>query len=284
MIYLLLTVVQSTLIFVAFRLFKNFRIDTLQAIATNYIVATVFGFLINDQPATVSDISNSLWFPYAIALGFLFIGTFYVFGLSSQKVGVALTSVASKMSVVIPVIFGVILYSDRMSVIKVLGILAALVAFYLTFKKKGAIQLRTANLLYPVLMFIGNGSVDTVMKYTEHHHIESDLVLFLSIIFLTSFIIGIAIISIRIGYHISKFKVRNILGGVILGLLNFGSTFYILKAMGVYESSVVFPIANSAIVMLSALIGFIAFREKLSLINWIGILISIMAILIIANA
>ena len=77
---------------------------------------------------------------------------------------------------------------------------------------------------------------------------------------------------------------KTIIAGTILGLLNFGSTFYILKSMGVYESAVVFPVANAGIVSLSALTGYILFREKLSRMNWAGILLAILAILLIANA
>jgi len=133
-------------------------------------------------------------------------------------------------------------------------------------------------------MFLGNGSVDTIMKYTEYHHIQNDLILFLTFIFLTSLIIGIILVIIRIEYHVSKFKLRNLMAGTILGLVNFGSTYYMLKAMGVFESSVVFPVANSAIVMLSALTGFLIFREKLYRVNWLGIGLSIIAIIVIAYA
>jgi drug/metabolite transporter (DMT)-like permease len=284
MIFIILSVVQSTLIFVTFRLFNNFRIDNWQAITINYVVATLFGLLIYQEPIEPSEILKSPWLISAILLGIFFISTFFVFALSSQKVGVALTSVASKMSVVIPVTFGVILYGENMNLMKVIGITAALVAFYLTFKKKEKQKIRLVYLLYPVLMFLGNGINDTIMKFAEHHYVTNDLILFLSMIFLVSLLIGSVVFTVRITTGISKLRFRNIIAGIILGLLNFGSTYYILKAMGVFESSVVFPLVNSSIVMLSAVTGFLAFREKLSLINWAGVVLSIGAILIISNA
>jgi uncharacterized membrane protein len=250
----------------------------------NYIVATLFGFLIYSGPADPDTILNSDWLVSALLLGVFFISTFYVFALSSQKVGVALTSVASKMSVVIPVIFGVILYNESMGLIKATGIIAALTAFYLTFKKKEKQKIQAIYLLYPVLMFLGNGTNDTIMKYAEHHYVTDDLILFLTVIFLVSLIIGLFIFIIKLISGKAVIQVRSVLAGIILGLLNFGSTYYILKAMGVFESSVVFPLANSSIVMLSALTGFIAFKEKLTRTNWAGIALSIIAILIIANS
>ncbi|MEA3476964.1 MAG: EamA/RhaT family transporter, partial [Bacteroidota bacterium] len=72
--------------------------------------------------------------------------------------------------------------------------------------------------------------------------------------------------------------------GIILGLINFGSTYYIIKSMASFESSVVFPIVNVGIVSLSTLTGFFIFREKLSWINWLGIFLSLTAIMLIAYA
>ena len=49
-------------------------------------------------------------------------------------------------------------------------------------------------------------------------------------------------------------------------------------AFSYWDKSMVLPINNIAIVSASALLGFIAFREKLSNINWIGVFIAILAI------
>ncbi|MCP4553311.1 MAG: hypothetical protein GY834_15005 [Bacteroidetes bacterium] len=51
-----------------------------------------------------------------------------------------------------------------------------------------------------------------------------------------------------------------------------------------FESNVLFPLQNVGIVMLTAIIGLLVFKEKLSVINWIGIFVSVLAILLIAFA
>lgn len=286
MIYLILTILQSTAIFVVMKLFNRFRIDNWQAITVNYIVATVFGFAIYRGEISPEVIFKEEWFIYALILGLTFISTFFVFALSSQKVGVALTSVASKMSVIIPVIAGLILLGEKLNVWSSIGVALALIAFYLTLGQGANSSFPRKYLFLPLLLFLGNGVNDTLMKYTEFHFVSdtNNLILFLSVIFLSSLLLGIIISIIkysRARYHIS---LKNILAGIILGLLNFGSTFYILKCMGLYDSSVVFPITNAGIVSLSALIGFYFFREKLSKKNWAGIALAILAIVLIANA
>lgn len=284
MIYLILTILQSTLIFVVFKLFTRFKIDNLQAITANYIFGAAFGFLIYDGSCTICDITDAPWLTIAIMLGVLFIVVFNIFALSSQKVGVALTSVASKMSVIIPVGLGFWLYQDQVNAMKIIGLFAALAAFYLTLKKPGNTQFDKRLFILPILLFFGNGMVDSVMKYSQHHYITDDIILFLCIVFLTAFTIGFVVLLTKAIRGKLRFGIKDVFAGFILGLINFGSTYYIIKSMATFESAVVFPIVNVGIVSLSTLIGFFAFREKLSLVNWIGIFLSLIAILLIAYA
>ena len=122
------------------------------------------------------------------------------------------------------------------------------------------------------------------MKFADHYFIKDDLVLFLAIVFTTSFIIGSIILITRMIRGNTRIHWKHLAGGAFLGMINFGSTYYMLKAISTFESSVVFPVTNAAIVGLSGLVGYLGFREKLSWINWMGIVLAIIAILIIANA
>jgi drug/metabolite transporter (DMT)-like permease len=284
MIYITLSVIQSVLILVTFKLFERFKIDNLQAIVVNYIVAGSFGYSIASTEWTPGGLVSFDWFPIALFLGGLFICTFFLFALSSQKVGVAVTSVTSKMSLVIPVIASIFLFGEKLTWLRVAGIVIALAAFYLTFRQKDKATVKLKYVWVPFLVFTGNGIVDTTMKYADHHYIKDDLILFLAVVFSTSFIIGSSVLVIRTIKSSIRISWKNIAAGAFLGLINFGSTFYMLKAISVFESSVVFPVTNAAIVGLSGLVGYFGFREKLGWQNWAGIIMALLAILIIAKA
>ena len=286
MIYLLLTILQSTAIFVVFKLFNRFRIDNWQAISINYVVASLFGLVIYKGDLSIEILLGKDWFEFGLILGITFIATFFIFALSAQKVGVALTSVASKMSVVIPVIAGLILLNETIGWLAGSGVVIALLAFYLTLGSGRHRSFPSKYVILPVLLFLGNGVNDTIMKYTEHHYVAdiNDRILFLTIVFMTSLVFGVLITAKRYYNKKVNLNLHTIVGGSILGLINFGSTYYILQAMDIFASSVVFPITNAGIVTLSTLIGWSVFREKLSLRNWIGIVLAIVAIIMIANA
>ncbi|MDT8393198.1 MAG: DMT family transporter [Bacteroidales bacterium] len=286
MIFLILTILQSTAIFAVMKLFTRFKVDNWQAITVNYIVATAFGFMIYRGSLSPAVIIARDWFFYSVALGVTFIFTFFIFALSSQKVGVALTSVASKMSVVIPVIAGIILLNEKINLLSGMGVCLALIAFYLTLGRGKNSSFPKKYIILPLLLFLGNGFNDSLMKYSMFHYVagSNDLILYLSVVFLTALLIGLTISISRSTVKRTQITFKNVLAGIILGLLNFGSTYYIMEAMGIYDSAVVFPVTNAGIVSLSALTGFFLFREKLSRKNTAGILLAILAIVLIANA
>ncbi|MCD4773287.1 MAG: DMT family transporter [Bacteroidales bacterium] len=282
MLYLISAIIISSGILVLFKFFKKIGIDNMQAITINYLIGVIFGFLVYPNEFSVRSIIEAPWLPYAIISGVLFIITFLLFAYSSQKAGVAITAVSSKMSVIIPVCLGVILLDDSMGILKITGIIAALFAFYFTLKKGKKLKVSSAYFYLPFFLFLGNGTIDSILKYTEHHFVKDDTLLFLSTIFFISLMIGIIISTIKFFKNKQKLKLKNVIGGSILGLMNFSTTYFLIMAMGVFQSSVLFPINNVGIVALSALAGLIIFKEKLSLINWIGILFSIFAILLIS--
>lgn len=284
MINIALVVLFSSLIFVIFKFFDRYKIDNFQAISINYLVASISGILIVGSEFQYDIIIQKPWIAHAAFIGFIFIITFVLFALSSQKAGVAITAVFSKMSVVIPVIAGIFLYNESINLLKILGIISTFAAFILIFYKKEKSKIIWALIFLPIIIFFANGLIDTSLKYIEFNLINDDYTLFLTMIFLIAFIMSF-IISIVIYLRTKKpFSIQTLIGGSILGLLNYATTYFMLMAMNQFQSNVLFPVQNVGIVMMSALFGLVLFREKLSKTNWIGILLSILAILLIAFA
>jgi len=283
MIYLGLSVLFSAAIFIVFRFFSRFGINNSQAITFNYVIATILGFAIFADGYTFSDLPSRPWLYLGVIEGVLFIAVFMLFAISSQRAGVGITAIASKMSVVIPVVFGVMVFSEAMGFQKSTGILLALVAFYLSLiRKKGNIT-RLRFIILPVLLFLGNGTVDTLLKTAGHYYLTNDHGFFLASIFLTALLIGTSVTIFRLIFRNEKILLRNILGGFILGILNYFTTYFTLLALRFIDSSIYFPIYNSGIVIITALTGMVLFGEKYTATNYIGILLTIIAIVLISG-
>lgn len=284
MIYLLLSILFNAVLFVIIKLFAKFNIDALQALVVNYFVAFLVGLLFLEVDVVPQEIMNENWFKGSILLGFVFISTFYATTLTSQRNGLSVASVASKMSVIIPISLGVFLYNETLNAIKIIGILLALVAVYFTSKKETGEVQKATNLLYPILVFIGAGTIDSSLKYLQTFYVASDKIsLFSSMTFLCAFFVGLLILLFLSMQGKIQFSGRNILGGIALGLPNYFSLYFLVKMLEAkaFESATLFTIHNIAIVIVSTFVGILFFKEQISIRNAFGIGLALFALYLV---
>ena len=287
MFYLLFSICISSFLFVIFKLFDVLKINTFQAIVVNYLTAAILGFYLSNNSVSFQQIPSQPWFLGAFLLGIIFILVFNIMALTSQKNGLSVASVSSKMSVVIAIIFGVWYYEESIGLVKLIGILLALVAVYLTsIKEKNEIVKKNKDFLFPVLLFFGSGAIDTSLKYVETSFVaEGGVPLFSATIFGCAFVLGVIVLLYQKVKGILSFEFKSILGGILLGVPNYFSIVYLLKALSTegMESSTAFTLNNVGIVILSTLFGLFIFKEKLISKNWFGIIIAIVSIILIMS-
>ena len=287
MIYLLLSVVFSTSLFVIFKYFDSYKIDTLKAIVVNYMVALTLGFTLAESSISITGIMHQPWVFGALALGVLFVSIFFVMALTAQQNGVSVVSVAGKMSVVVPIIFGVYLYGESLGMFKIAGIFIALIAVYLASVKEEGKKHEKAGLLLPVILFLGSGTIDTTLKYVQKMYVaENDVELFSGSLFGFAAFFGVLILLIKTIRKPAPFGLKNLIAGIVLGVPNYYSIVFLIKALQTkgFESSTLFTINNVSIVIVSTLVGFLLFKEKFSLKNKIGILLAVLGIVLVAVA
>ena len=205
--------------------------------------------------------------------------------MTSQKNGVSVASVAGKMSVVIPVFFGIFLYNESFSFLKITGIFIVLIAVYLTsFKEEKSISQKN-TLLFPVLLFLGSGTIDTVFKYIEINFVsKEDVSIFSGSLFGIAAIVGCLFLLIQQIKQPTLFGIKNLIAGILLGVPNYFSIIFLIKSLQTrgFESSMLFTINNVGIVVLSTIFGVILFKEHFSLKNKIGIALAIFGIIMVA--
>ncbi len=285
MLYLALSVLFSSLIFVIFKLFSVYKINTLYAIIVNYMVAFVVGVLFYQGEVTLNEVPQKSWFWGTLLLGCLFIVVFNLMAATAQRVGVSVASVATKMSLVVPVLFGVLVYREQLSPLQVVGIVMALGAVYFASVKGKSMTLGRSSLWLPVLVFLGSGIIDTSLKYVQEAHIKADeFPLFSATVFGAAATVGLLLLISKSIKEPLKLGFKNILGGIALGVPNYFSIYYLLHALQhpSLSSAAVFTINNVAIVMFSTLLGIALFKEHISPRNWGGIALAVISIILVA--
>ncbi|MDG1429003.1 MAG: DMT family transporter [Crocinitomicaceae bacterium] len=280
MIALLLSVLSSSLIFVIFKLFARFKIDTFQAIVVNYFMAFIIGVVLYGDTWNERIMQNTSWVPFVIICAFMFIGLFLIMGKSSQLNGVASTSVAVKMSMAVSLLLMIISYGESINTLKITGIALAFIGVYLVSSTKGT-KLSSSHKWMLTVLFIASGGFDFLLNYIQNNHL-TDLspALFSAIGLGLAGAIGLALLLVQALRGKVEFELKNIAGGIVLGIPNFFSIYLLLlsyKTTG-WTDSTVLAITNVSVVLLSAMMGFVFFKEKATRMKLLGLLTAVLAI------
>lgn len=286
MINIFLAIASSTIILVLFKIFPLFNVNIYQSIVINYFTASILGFINKNFLYNLISIETYSWWQLAFIIGVLLLFTFLLVQYATRKIGMSITSVACKMSVVIPVVFSIIYDKEKITVMKIIIILLAIVSIFLLLQLNNENKNTIKSLymiLLPIFLFLGLGFSDSMIKYTQTKYISSnDFSFFTSILFFFSFLSSIILGWFKKQFIKGFYSYTTIIGGVLLGLSNYGSVYFLLQALSKsgLESSLVFGFVNLGIILCSVLIAFIIFKERLSKRNRVGLITAMITIIL----
>ncbi len=289
MMALLLSILCSVALLVNFRLHPRWQIDTFQAIIFNYPVCFLTGlaFLPAGQHFQLQQHESTY---YAFLLGVGFVLTFLLSGVSTQKMGMTATSLANNISLVVPVTVSLLFWgkSKDFDGFNYMGLGMALVAVVLSTLKKEANNSseRSKEWFLPVGVFVMYGITNTSFNYLNAQYVTKSgaTIPFTLTILLGSMLFGSIFWSIRLWKKQLKWHWKNVVAAIPLGIPNFLSFLYLLKALDVYDNNgaYVLPLYNIGVILGSSLVGVLIFKEKLSLVNWFGLLLAVLAIVLLS--
>jgi drug/metabolite transporter (DMT)-like permease len=214
----------------------------------------------------------------------LFILIFNLIAKTSQVLGVSVASVATKMSLTIPVLFGVFLYKEDLGLFKIIGVLMALAAVYFVSVKGNGRVFSIKDLYLPSMVFLGSGLIDAAIQYGEQVMVpENEFPLFSATVFACAACWGVGFVSIKMLRTPMSIQPRTLIGGIALGVPNYFTVYFLLRALQneVLNSASVFTINNVAVVMICTLLGIVLFKEVISPKNWIGIFLAVISIILV---
>lgn len=283
MLYLVLSILSSTGIFLVFKIAGLKNVHILSVVSINYIIATLLGisvFVLGDGKAGIGSLEPAFHFS-TIVLGVVFMLMFLVVQLTSIKSGMVITSAAAKLSVVIPVIVSLIIDPlDIFNAKKVVGLTVMIGSIILIVYSPG-IWIKKGVLLLPLFLLLGMGVVDSMVKASQQYIIgEERIPVFALLAFFWAGVSGLSLMTIR-GEIRFLFKRTHFIYGALLGVFNYCSLTFLIKTLNLnlnvnsfLDSSRIFMLNNIGIIILSILVGLLVFKERLHAWNYIGLTVS----------
>jgi len=281
MIYIILSICCSVTVAILLKLAKRYQISIIQAVTINYLVALTLCFLFF-KPDVKLITSAGPW-PIYIALAILLPSIFLFLAASVKKLGIVKTDIAQRLSLFIPILAAYFIFKEDFNDLKIIGLVIGFVAIVLTFLRKSNHQeAGKESLFYPIMVFVGFGVIDVLFKqialYKELPYTTS-----LFTVFCLSFIVSLLIVITMVISGKIKLQLVNVVCGLILGFFNFGNILFYMKAHKALAEnpSTVFAAMNLGVIIAGTLIGVVVFKEKLSKLNYAGIILAIAAVIFI---
>lgn len=287
---LLLTIAATTLMMAALRETQRRGMDLFQVTTANYYTAVLLGLCFAPNAFTQVAVEHGEVLPWALALGGSFIFIFLVMGKVADLAGLAFMAFLGKMALMIPVLFSWWQYGEPLTALRIAGIAVALAAIAMISKKKKADTEAERErgkshaallVMLSTILFIGNGAIDCQFKIfgTEFSKVVSDDA-FAIMAFSVAGTCGLLLVLGRALAGRSRIELRNLAGGVLVGLPNYFSLVCLTKGLQQLPGTVFFPVNNVGILMAATLVGLLVFRERFSALNWAGMALAVAAILL----
>ena len=293
-IFLIIATVLTAMFSIVFKIFHRKDIDADQAIFFNYLTAFVLGVLLSLHGGAVVNPLKADWLIDVIILGVIFMAGMVMLSASTRRVGVAISTVCSRASMVIPIIVSYLLIEGSAKP-KWLLIGLVLVAMTLTIwtdKPESGHKYSLMDILAPITVFLMFGASNSYLKVLQHRVTVNDTAAGLSeqvinseISLVTASVFFVAMLTCIYSFFKkgedgkrSPLLLKNVIGGVVLGFVNYFCTYTLMLSMKTLDSSFLFPVHNIGIVAIGAIVGWLAFNEKLRPHQILGIVLAAVSI------
>ena len=148
------------------------QIQVIQAIAVNYVIASVLCLLLfRPAPASLLTPATPWWI--LIALGLMLPTIFLAMAAAVRHAGIVLSDAAQRLSLFIPLIASFLVFGEVLSFNKAAGIMLALVALVLLLVQRGGTSASTQSdtgsqsskaVFYLLCVWVGYGLIDIMFK------------------------------------------------------------------------------------------------------------------------
>lgn len=276
---LFLAILCSVAVSVLLKIARKKNIIIEQAIAFNYITAISFSYFLlkpDFKGLEFSEfIAQSESTPIFLALGVLLPTVFIIMSKAVEFAGIVRSDAAQRLSLFLPILAAFIVFHETLSQAKIIGIVLAFIGLFCLLTKpneQSAVDFKGVFALIGV--WFGYGIIDILFKQVAKSGGTFPATLFIS------FSIAACLMFFFLLLKRTQWTVPSVFGGIILGVLNFFNILFYIKAHQSFgdNPTLVFAGMNIGVICLGTITGAFVFKEKISKINGVGIVVSLTAI------
>lgn len=281
MFNLILAIISSSLVSVMMRVGEDKAKNNISMLSVNYFICLILSVIytgVGNLFQTGEGLGTALGL--GAVNGFFYILSLLLFQNSVKKNGVVLSSIFMKLGIMMPLVISIVLFKEMPTIIQGIGFVIALTAIVLiNLKEKnlGKTGQKNTVKIGLILVLLGCGTADGMSKIYQELGTEQFEELFLVLTFVVAFILSIFLVMIKK----QKFTKAELLCGAMLGVPNYFSARFLLKALGELSAVVVYPTFSIGTIAVITLTGMIVFKEKLTKLQMFAIALIAIAVVLL---
>ena len=199
-------------------------------------------------------------------------------GFKALSIGpMALTSIIASFSLIIPFLFGIILWNEILTLLKFSGIILLLLSIFLiNIKKETGFSAKW--LFYALVTLLSNGFCSVIQKM---HQIKFPTLYRTEFMFWALLCVSIILTITYNTKRNGKVKFGFSLLGIASGIANCCANFIVLFLSATENASVLFPIIAVANIITVWVIGILFFKERLKVLQAIGLVMGVVSVVLL---
>jgi len=263
MLYLLLAIASSALISIIMRLSEHYVKNEMGMFMANYAVCMVLSYLYMPDKAflpVMAEPGNGFTWMLGIISGILYLASFVFMKKNMVKNGIVMTSTFMKLGVLVPTLMAVVIFREMPRGTQVVGFVLAVLGILGMYLERQTTN-HDFNKVWLLLLLFLSGLTDAMANIFDELGNKSFKDMYLLITFAIALLIAAAL-TFRGGARVAC---KDLMVGVLIGIPNYYSARFLLKALGEIPAVVAYPTFSIGTIAVITLTGVVAFKEKLTI-------------------
>jgi len=294
-VYLLLAILSSSSIAMIFKVTEGKSFNRLTVTTFNYLSAFLIALamiaierpILGPGGGSLDEVmvkgngvfsltSSAVWgLSLGLVAGLFFFLSFVFYQKSVKESGASLSGAFGKLGILIPMLLSLLVWKEYPETLQWIGIALAIFSIILVNNPFGSARKNFKTAL--IMLFITGGLAEFMNKLFQNYTVGGYKNIFLFSVFANAFIIS-AIFLKKSGKPVMKSEVFM---GLIVGLPNLFSSFFLIMALEEMKGSVAFPIYSACSVVVISLGSMLIFGEKLKKLEMLSLGMVLISLIII---
>ena len=266
MAYLLLAIASSAMVSIFMRLSEEKITHNIAMLVMNYLMCSVLS-AVYAGIGSLLDLGPQLYITAGMGVfnGVMYLVSFVLLQVNVRRNGVVLSSTFMKLGLLVTMVVSVCIYREVPTAVQVIGFVLAVAAIILINYRKEQTSAGFKSGL--ILLLLCGGMADAMSKIFEESGVPGMGDQFLFFTFFAALGLCFALMLLK-GQKPGKWEM---LFGLLIGIPNFFSSKFLLRALAAVPAVIAYPVYSVAGILVVTTAGVLLFRERLEKRQWIAL-------------